>query len=171
MCIRDRSYTVIADAMKTLFQLDPQQGLEYTKKLANDDNPTILVMVGEIYAQSGDPQYLSFYEKKWNDFDGYDLIPFSDGYWQLVLRADQTTYESSLKKLNTLANDKKDSNWRRVSATKSLNEIRTVFKEGAADDAVDANTKSILEKRVGDLTKIIDGIKAQTEDKLSLIHI
>ena len=162
---KEQSYTVIADAMKALFQLDPQQGLSYTKKLANDDNPTILVMVGEIYAQSGDPQYISFYEKKWNSLDGYDLIPFFDGYWQLLIRADQPTYESSLQKLNTISNNKKDSNWRRVSATKSLNEIRSVFKQGMEEDGVDANTKSILEKRVGDLTKLIDGIKAQTEDK------
>jgi len=93
------------------------------------------------------------------------LIPFFDGYWQLLIRADQTTYESSLQKLNTIANNKKDSNWRRVSATKSLNEIRTVFKQGMEEDSVDANTKSILEKRVGDLTKMVDAIKAQTTDK------
>ena len=159
----EKALRVKTEAMKTLYQLDNTEGLSYAEQVKNDDNPEIAVTVGEIFAATKNTKYLSYFEKKWMTMDDYDLIPFFDSYRFLLQQADENTYTSTIAKLKTMGLDSNDSKWRRLSAMKTLNDLRDEFR-ATADGNADGKKKEILSAKINTLTEMINEVKGKTKD-------
>ncbi|HFC01191.1 MAG TPA: M1 family peptidase [Phaeodactylibacter sp.] len=154
---------VKTSAMIGLYRLDNAEGVAYAEQVKNDKNPAVIGTVGEIFAATGDTKYLSYFEKKWKDIEGFELIPFFDSYRNLVTQADGKTYASVIKKMKSIALNTDESKWLRVSGTKTLNDLREDYKI-EMNDTADKARKELLVKRVDVLTKMIEEIKSNTKD-------
>ncbi len=151
-------------AINTLYYLDRNEGLALAEKIKDSKTPSIINTVGEIFAATQDPKYISYFENKWDDLEEFNLIPFFDSYRYLVMQSDDQIYEATIAKMKKMAMDKSDSKWKRLAAAKTLHEIREEYKISVGE-LLDEKDKTVLNGRISTLTKMIDGIKSSTKDK------
>ena len=83
----DSAYIVMGAALQYLSQFDKAVAFEYARNLENEEAEDLLLAVGELYADSGDPQHLSFFEKNLNNLSGFSAIYFLDAYQLLAFEA------------------------------------------------------------------------------------
>lgn len=166
----EQAYPVISSALKALYAIDPDEAKNYANKLEKEDQPAILAAIGEIYAESGDLQKISFFENTWNKMDGYAAISFFENYFLLVEQTDHATINQSMKKLKSVGIDKSKSPWQRFAATKAMNDMRNVFSEKAELES-NEQKKSELEENARLITEMIEEIKErETNDQLKSIY-
>ena len=126
---KDPAYPVVASALSLINELQPELAQEYAKKLEDSSNPDILEMVGDIYIASGNPDNLPFFEKKMVEMDGFQVINFMDSYQSLAVETDLETATGVAKKLENIALDANQSQWKRFGATRAITQMRQAYME------------------------------------------
>ena len=168
--VSDSAYNVIGASLELLHQQDPKTGLEYARKLENEKSEDLLNSVGSIYQESGDVQYLPFFERNFRRMNNYNAIAFISSYVALVAKTDLVTGTQAAGKLRAIALDSSQSPWRRLAATKGLNDLRNEYRS-QANDHKDKTQKDALEAKVTEISRMIDEIKTfETMDELKTIY-
>lgn len=152
----DSAYNVIGAALQYLSINDGEAALEYAKKLETETADDLLLAVGEIYAASGDPAYLSFFEKNLGNVGGFSAIYFLEQYQNLAMEGGLSASRQAAGQLQPIAFDTGKSPWLRFSATRALNEMRRVYMD-SSDPAEQEFSAGLLE--------IIKKIKATEENE------
>ena len=124
---RDSAYNVIGAALQYLSTNDSEAALAYAKKLEGEPVDDILLSIGEIYSGSGDPAYLSFFEKNLERISGFSTIYFFDAYRNLAMEAGLPASMQVIERLKPMAFDEMKYPWLRYSATRALNEMRRAY--------------------------------------------
>jgi len=167
----EKAYNVISAALRSLNQVDKKEALIYAQKLEQEDNSTILNVVGELYAASGDYKKLDFFENSWDNVDGFTVISFFENYIVLVEQTEEPQISNSLQKLKAVGLDMSNSPWQRFGATKAMNEMRTSYNEQAIVES-DEQKKNQLEENVESITEMIEEVKSkETNDRLKSIYM
>lgn len=155
-----RPYPVVAAGLEVLNELDPSAAAKAAGKLETIENDAIRGALAGIYAVSGDVSKLPFFEKQIMEVDGYDAINLLDAYRGLLAKAGEEKILAGIGKMKALALNLSTSPWRRLAATKALNEWREEFKTTAEGEKVEM---------LGDIiTEIKD---AETEPQLKQIYM
>lgn len=152
-------------AMRILYLLDAAEGIAYADQVKDDSNQEILITVGEIYAASADVKYLSYFEKKWMEMEDFELVSFFDSYRALVQLADDVKYELIILNLKKMGMNSNDIKWRRLSATKTLNDLREDYRITLNEKDADKKMTEFLNKRIEKLTEMIDEVKLKTKSR------
>ncbi len=153
------AYRVVGAALQALAELAPQEALAYAKTLEAEDSPFIIGTIGELYALSGDPQYLPFFEKQMDHIDGFGIINFLDQYASLAAQSDVDTAIATAQKLKAIATDASASPWRRFAATRGINTMHAILRERMRSAASD--DKAALQATDEALLLMIEQIKQQ----------
>lgn len=124
---QDSAYHVMGAALQYLNQFDKASALEYARLLEDEPVDDLLLSVGQIYAESGDPERLAFFEKNLKQVKGFAVIYFVDSYQRLAVNAGMDPAKKAAKYLAALALDGSQSPWRRYGATRALNEMRKAY--------------------------------------------
>lgn len=128
----DSAYNVIGAALQYLSVHNPAAALEQAKLLEKEEAPDLLMAIGELYAATGDAEYLPFFKQNLEKIDGYAAIYFAEGYKELAMQGNLDTAEEVGRHLHQLAINESTSPWVRFGATRALNQIRQQF--GASED-------------------------------------
>ncbi len=155
---KDSAYNVIGSALQYLSLFDRPKALEYARLLENEPVDELLLALGELYAETGDTGYLSFYEKNLKKVSGFALIYFMDSYQSLAFEGGPGSANSALQKLQPLALDFSGSTWQRLAATRALNLLRQA---AATDERAEMQT---LARQAEDILQTI----LQTEPNAQL---
>jgi aminopeptidase N len=154
-----RPYAVVAAGLQALVLSDPAAAAEAATDLENIDNTQISVALADIYAAAGDPAKLSFFEKQMGEIDGFAAIELFENYRSLLAKGTEAQLLGGISKMSAMGTDMTQSPWRRIAATKTLNDMREEAKAEGAPEMVD------------NLGKIITEIKAkETMDDLKQIY-
>lgn len=154
----DSAYTVLAVGLEILHQNDPKSGLEAAARLENEKSEDILVAISDIYNESGDAKYLPFFEKHLRRLQAFNAISFIGNYQQLAVKAGEREADAATILLRGISLDAAQSPWRRLGATRALNEMRNFFR-AKANKTKDATEKARLESKVSDISKMMDEVK------------
>ena len=138
-----RAYSVVAAGLQGLVVADPAAANEEAAKLEALDNPSVNSALAGIYAESGDPAKLPFFEKQFDKADGYAALDLMDGYRTLLAKASPAQMAAGLDKLVTLGKDQSQSLFRRLAATKAINDMREEAK-AAGNSAVVTKLGTLL---------------------------
>lgn len=161
-----KSFIVVGAGLQALASVDPELATKEAKQLENLDSPSIISAIAGLYAESGDPANLGFFEEKLNSIDGYPALQFFGTYSYLLLKADEATQAKGFDKIKSMASESGQSPWRRISAFKSLTELMEELSEKTAADA--ANTS--LSKQVMELGTTLKTIRdAEPEGQIKQI--
>ena len=73
---KDQSYKVLGTSMRALAEINPQLAVGKVKQWENETSSKMLVIVAQVYAQNGDKNCYSFFNKvlKSNFLQGYDQL-------------------------------------------------------------------------------------------------
>lgn len=165
----DKAYPVISAALQALITLDETVALEYAEKLENEKSDDIKAAVSSIYANSGDAKYMPYFEKNFNDIDGFSAVSFIESYQQLAATADANTAITAMGKLKNMATDMSQSLWRRFGATRAIDAMRTLYQE-QADNAEEAERATYTEN-ISKLSAMLNEIVAkETDSQLKALY-
>lgn len=163
-----QAYRVVGAALQALVELAPQEALAYAKKLESEDSPYIVGTIGELYASSGDPQYLPFFEKKMDQIDGFAIINFLDQYAGLASQADLETVARVAQKLKAIATDASLSPWRRFAAMRGINTMHASLRQRMQAGDGDAEALKAADEA---LLQMMEEIKAaETSPQLKALY-
>lgn len=123
----DSAYNVIGAALQYLSINDQEAALAYARKLEKEPVDDILLSIGEIYAESGDPRYLSFFETNLEKIGGFSGIYFFEQYQGLAVEAGLESAKRAAGNLKPIAFNAMSSPWLRFSATRALSEMRKAY--------------------------------------------
>ena len=168
--LKDKSYTVISEGIRALFQLDKGAALEVAEQMQNEKSSQILGAVGSMYAMNADEKYIPFFENNWNNLDGYDAIEFLGNYLGMVKQTNENKLVASLGKLKGMALDVGNSPWRRLGATKAMSDLRNNY-NAEADSEMDDDKKDKLRDMARSITDMVQEIKTkETNDQLKEVY-
>jgi len=154
-----RPYAVVAAGLQALMQSDPTAASEAAAKLEDVENSEISGVLAGIYAASGDPARLPFFEKQMMSISGFGAIELYEGYRTLLARGSAEQMTAGIAKMSAMGLDQSEDPWRRIAATKALNDMREEAKAAGKTESV------------ASLGKLITAIKAkETLDDLKQIY-
>jgi len=158
----DSAYVVIGAALQYLSQFDKDAAFEYAQKLESEESSDLLLSVGELYADSGDPRFLPFFERNVGKIDGFSAIYFLDAYQQLAMNAGMENVKKASDELNKIARNPLRSGWQRYGATRALNQIRTTLEASGEEE-----DNQLAEKLLEDLKEIKE---SETNEQLQSFY-
>ncbi|HMQ46820.1 MAG TPA: M1 family metallopeptidase [Saprospiraceae bacterium] len=156
----DSAYAVIGEALQIVYEKDNTEGLQYAKKLEKEESTAIRGAIAALYAESGDIQYLPFFETYYPEMDGYDAISFFDAYQSLLLEGSDEQIQKGIDLLKTIGLSSSESPWRKFGATRSLS-ILGVYFNSKFDESRDASEKEKLDKRIQYIIQSVEEIKTK----------
>jgi HEAT repeat protein len=149
----EKSYRVLNSTLISLQNIDNESALSLAKGLEQStENPTLLLAVAELYSNSGDKSYATFFENNWKKMNDYSGITFFDNYVGLVLKSkDEGFLLSKVDFMKSIGMDDKNNIWHRYAVAAALRKM----------------AKSILEKDLNAkvksaLKEVVDNEKSQT---------
>ncbi len=156
--VQDSAYNVMGVCLDLLFQNDPQTGLEYAKKLENEQSEDILNAIGAMYKEQGGASYLAFFEKNFQKVNAFNAFLFFGSYQELAFNSGEKYAMEATARLKEMALNASQSPWRRMAATKSLNDMRNAFR-AKGNATKDPAARQALEEKVTEISRIIEEIK------------
>ncbi len=170
---RDSANLVRGGALYALSLVDNEAALPYAKDLAaKAGNSSILLdAIGQVYAQSGNPAYLPFFEEKMNRVDGYPAMSFIQQYQSLVeMTKDARVQDEAILQLQQLALNQGGSPWRRFAAFRAINDFRALYRANL-DSAEDTEEKDRLTSKIEQLNQVMQEIREkETNEQLKGIY-
>lgn len=154
----DSAYSVMGIALEIIHSQDPAAGLEYAARLEKEQSEDLLVAISSIYKEYPDKKYLPFFERNLSRPNEFNALTFIGNYQELCTALGGEYIEQSISTLRKMALDSAQNPWRRLGATKSLNDFRNIFRAQSNQSKL-SETKLVLEKKVADLTRMLEEIK------------
>lgn len=159
---KEQALSVRASALGIIYQEDEAAGLALADKFAETAKGPLLEAIAEIYTDKGDIKYMTFFEKRLKDVDGFTAISFFESYQIFASDADQATIDRAIETLKSFGLNTSESDaslWRKFGAVKALNDLRNDFRVKAR--SATGNDKTSFVSNADRISKLIDEIKSK----------
>lgn len=161
---KDKSPSVQAAGLEGLFQSDPNTAMAKAKLMEDTDSDPLMAGIGNMYAASGDAQYLPFFKERLTKVDNQEAGQFVGAYLGLALQNGPESLTEAIKNVGGVAQNQKSSLWQRYGYTMALAEMGGMAKseEGAKQPGMEAIATVVTEQ--------IEAIKsAETNSQLKAV--
>lgn len=143
----EKSYRVLNAALKSIERMDVKEALAIAKKIENEENQTLRMAVAELYSNTGDKQYTSFFESNWNKTSNYGSILFLEQYGRLLVKVkDEAFVTEKVVYLQKIGTDAKNIPWQRYGAASALKNMQKNYHGKPLGDKIKAAVKDIIAK-------------------------
>jgi aminopeptidase N len=140
----EQSYNVLATALMSLNKIDVPVALQKAKMLKEEKAPQIVGAVAQIFAQTGDAEYLPYFESKLNNISLYQVFNFYDQYFEILKDQPTEILNSSSAKLENIALNSVENIFYRFLSTTTLSKLKEYYSE--ADPAFSIKVGSLIER-------------------------
>ncbi|MCB0657962.1 MAG: M1 family metallopeptidase [Saprospiraceae bacterium] len=141
-----KSYQVIGAAFQGLSELDNTEALAIVDEYKDD--PGLLPMVANVYADTDNPQYIPFFTDHLTEMDGVKAFDFLSQFGRLLSNLPVTDMEPNVSLLKGIALDNEGDIYKRFAATKALFDMRNALKDRKSEGTMDEQkqTDALIEK-------------------------
>ena len=160
---KDPSAAVRGAALSLIYDLDPYAALEAAEKLQNSKSSALISALAEIFAQTGDPKYLDFFESKFDLMNNFDGIGFVSLYAELALNVNPESIKRAADHLEKGALNANYMPWYRFGMVSALNKLHNGLVEAIIDIGPDGSQQ--LVQLDEEIKAKINGIKEAESDK------
>lgn len=165
----DSAYSVIGKAVELLNKLDKAKAETYVQQLEDTESEALLISIAQIYAESGDPTYLGFFEQNLEQVDNYAASSFYNQMLELALEAPQDETMRLMNRLKEIGINQRQSPWRRLAATKTITDLANEWQAQA--NRTDGKERIKLNQQVDQLIRYLDQLKeAEENDQLRQLY-
>jgi aminopeptidase N len=120
------SYTLVATVLDAMKRNDPDNAVIYANQYRDVNQASIVSTLADIFANSRDAQYLSFFEEKLSTVSLFSMFNFYNKYFDLVSDLDPMTKIKAAQKLSNVSMTG-DNMFRKFVATSTINKIKNSF--------------------------------------------
>ena len=184
--LKDSSYRVISEALKSIKKVDPQRGLELAKGMEEIENVLINITIASIYAEIGKATEHEYFKTTIKELNGFNKYSFMQQYLKFILQQNDEEIESSIPICVDVVNNsyswyvklsgyqmiiriKDFYNEKAQEVTKEIDKLREVGKD---------NEALLLEKKLNyyrskqnQITELINELKEKETDDQVLKYI
>ncbi|MCP9234564.1 M1 family metallopeptidase [Lewinella sp. JB7] len=165
--MKAESYTVVATGLQALVATDTAAATAAAAELEAIDNPSISGSLATLYSETGALEKLPYLEQRLGSTDGYDAIALYTAYQTLLAKGPAAQQTQGVSVLKDMALDQSQSPWRRLAATKAINDLRNDL--SARVDAMEESGE--LNKLIMEMGTSLEAIKAaETNAELKSIY-
>ena len=132
-----RPYPVVAAGLSALVASDPAAASAAAARLEDVDNNEIAGALATIYARGGDASKLPYFEERMKTAQGYPAIDLFGSYATLLASGTEAQQKAGVDRLVGYGKDQTQSPWRRIAATKTLNDMREAARAAGNQAEVD----------------------------------
>ena len=145
----DDSYQVSATALELYTDYDMERALEQAAKWENEKSDDVKMAVAEVYTESGDPQYLSYFNTLFSDLPTFKKYSLLKRYSTYLSKQDAATMLSGLDNLTDAAQNEK-AWWMRYEAMSGLESLDKKLAERAEteDDNDLKHNSTMLQQKI-----------------------
>jgi aminopeptidase N len=104
--IKDESYQVLSQGMKSLSQLDPKEGLILARSMKSEKNSSVKSAVAEILVETGTEEDHDYFTQTLKDLGGYESFTFLPLYGEYLKKQSDSEIEKGLKVFEEFARSK-----------------------------------------------------------------
>ena len=130
-----KSYQVIGAAFQGLTSLDKDEALAMVNTYKDD--PALLPTIANVYAETGNPEYIAFFTSHLPDMDGVKAFDFLSQFGKLLTTVPLETMDGQVEILKEVALDAEADIYKRFAATKALFDMRNAIRERKSDASMD----------------------------------
>ena len=134
--LKAEPYPVVSAGLDILYMSDSALALAAAKDLDQETNADIVEVIGAIYAETGDAQYLPYFTKNLENLDTYGAVGFYESYGDLLLQIKGDELAAGVASMKRIGVDQGQSPWRRLSSIKTLSEIASELSEETDADLI-----------------------------------
>jgi len=159
----DGAYPPLKAALNVLYNNDKEAAIYYAEQLAEDPAITLVTVLADLLAETGDAKYMPYLERSLDKVDVYQVFNVYGAYSKLLQQQDaQIMYDSAIK-LSYLGQHSANM-YKRYMATKTIHDVKQKL---IAMDVADSEVS--LAKQVKELDSILHEIIAneKSEELLS----
>ena len=154
-------YPVVGTGLDVLYMRSPELALDAANQLADETNTDIVEVIGSIYADTGDAEYLPYFTKSLESLDGFAAISFYESYGVLLLEVKGDYLNKGVKQLRTIGVDQGQSPWCRLSSIKTLSEVAGELSEETESDQITRIQEAIDAIKAAETNPQLKGIYQQ----------
>ncbi|HHM21882.1 MAG TPA: alanyl aminopeptidase, partial [Bacteroidetes bacterium] len=152
----DPSVKVISAGLQALLNLDKEKALAVAKQLEGENSEGIILTLADLYAQTGDPSHLPYFEEKFDKVNGFAQYGFLESYATAAAGAEPGAMVKVAARLKKVAMDKSKMFWLRFLATKSINDLHRALMERMQNASEEAAT--VMNEKDAELVKLLEEI-------------
>ncbi len=141
---KDSSAIVRGAALELLAELDPSEAEIAALNMQNSRSSQIILSIGRIFARSGNPDRLAFFEEKFDAMNNFDGIEFVSLYAELALSINPESIRRVAEQLEKSALNPNYMPWYRFGMVKALNDLHVGLQE-AIDDIGEEGSAGLIE--------------------------
>ncbi len=138
------AYPVIAAALSAMMKNEPLEAISYANKYQDVDNMAIVNTLADIYARTGDAQYLPFFEDRLSSVSLFSMFNFYNKYFDLLNDQSNEMKLAAVDKL-AIVSLSKSNMFRKFVATSTINKIEDSFTQGE-DEVELIKIRKVLDK-------------------------
>ena len=160
----DMAFNVIGNALKVVYKNDANKALIETKALDKEEKRALRNTLADIYAATGDAQYLSFFTKHLKDIPFYEMFNFYEQYTSLLKVQEAPAILEGAENLAAISLNGEASIYRKYSTTSGINKLKQhLAKE--AEKAEIGPKKMKLDEAVMTLSTTLEEIIASEKNE------
>lgn len=156
----EKAYPVVATALLLLNDTEPATALKAAKKLEASENSDVLAAIGQVYAGTGDMNYLSFFENNWDNVQFFAAVTFLQQYADLAKQGGNDQLLASAEKLAAIGTNMSESPWLRFGSMGALNDLHVAAVEQMGMETNTEEDNSSLKELDAKIVKLIEDVKA-----------
>ncbi|PSR13993.1 MAG: alanyl aminopeptidase [Bacteroidetes bacterium] len=159
--LQAESYAVVAAGLGALVELDPAAAQQAANQLQEETNSEIVATIGGIYATSNEVQYLPYFSQHLSHVDGYAAFDFYESFSVLLLVAEPAALLQGAQELQAIGTDMGQSPWRRLSAVRTLSQVKGALLEKGAEATATQIADMITAIKAAETNPQLQGIYQQ----------
>lgn len=97
--IEDRSFRVVSSSLEAIYGKDKEAGVAKAQQLENEENPSLLLTIANIYAMDAKPERAAFFENALEKISGFNKYPLLISYGEFLEKQTDESIESALPSL------------------------------------------------------------------------
>lgn len=126
--LEDRSYAVVGEALNAISSKNPKQAMKIAKSLEKEENGTIQIAIGNLYAANGSDEHNQFFINAAKNASGFEKYLIVQAYGRYLITRNPSLVESGLPVLEDVARTS-TTWWMRLSGVQALSAISSKYSE------------------------------------------
>ena len=136
----EQSYNVLATALMSLNKIDASAAIQKAIALKDDQAPQIVGAVAQILAQTGEAEYLPYFESKLNNISLYQVFNFYDQYFEILKDQPTDILNMSIVKLENIGLNSVENIFYRFLSTTTLSKLKEYYSEADPEFSIKVGT-------------------------------
>ena len=150
---KELAYPVIGSALKALTTIDPTSAIDKAEKLMSEDVDQLVPAVAAVFGQTGDPQYLSFFQERLTSTSNFQVFELYTSYFNLLKDQPLATITEATDQLGAIAMNPSGSLFHKALSSDIINNLAYYYAE--ADPTFSNSMKDLIGKIIDNETNQI----------------